>query len=627
MGVQVTGVPVTASEASPLVNQDVATFTTSVPGLGATEFNATIDWGDATPTTAAAIVADASGLFHVVGSHTYAAPGSFPVAVDVSGKGGVGATGSSSASVSGAPIFVLASPLVVTQGTSLSSATPVAAFTILNPSATVSRFTATVDWGDGTSSNGTIFTAASFPVTTPITGSGANFVVVAAHGAFANVGTLQTRVKVSELNGSSAVGAGTVQVTAGTITAGPANVADAPENTTAGGVLAQFSSTNPMAVASEFTASMDWGDGTPPTTGTVTLTISPGGTRTFNVIGTHVYADARSTTGTTFPVQVAIRDIAGAAANVTTPVRVTDVPINLAGFLNPSDDSGVSASDGITNVRAPRFFGTSEPNSTVVLFASPLGSTSPPSPIGVGVTDAAGVWNVTPLPLADGGYVITASATDASGITQASATIMPASHPLVIDTVGPTVTGVLLGRLSGQVLVAFHDERSGLDLSTLVDASNYLFTSKRLGGQSLPVNQVALFPGASPTDPVDALITLGKGAQLKGGTYTLTIRSGGIRDVAGNALDGEFYGTFPSGNGTPGGDFVATLRSIHRKVFPPVTTIGTSNPLSPVTVPGTTTAAAPTRHLTKPSAMKATPKTPVVHPKAPVSVSLRRPVR
>jgi len=42
--------------------------------------------------------------------------------------------------------------------------------------------------------------------------------------------------------------------------------------------------------------------------------------------------------------------------------------------------------------------------------------------------------------------------------------------------------------------------------------------------------------------------------------YRVTLRgsgSSGVLDLAGNALDGEFSGTFPSGNGTEGGDFVA----------------------------------------------------------------------
>jgi len=64
--------------------------------------------------------------------------------------------------------------------------------------------------------------------------------------------------------------------------------------------------------------------------------------------------------------------------------------------------------------------------------------------------------------------------------------------------------------------------------------------------------------------------------------YRITLSGTGgtsILDLAGNALDGEFAGTFPSGNGAAGGDFVATfdvagvlpnLQSIQDQVFGPL---------------------------------------------------------
>src|SRR6202035_3227099 len=51
-----------------------------------------------------------------------------------------------------------------------------------------------------------------------------------------------------------------------------------------------------------------------------------------------------------------------------------------------------------------------------------------------------------------------------------------------------------------------------------------------------------------------------------------------VQDVAGNSLDGEFYGSFPSGNGIVGGDFVAEIDAIHNKVFAPQTVVGTASP-------------------------------------------------
>ena len=71
---------------------------------------------------------------------------------------------------------------------------------------------------------------------------------------------------------------------------------------------------------------------------------------------------------------------------------------------------------------------------------------------------------------------------------------------------------------------------------------------------------------APPTEDVYRVTLVGTGATM-------------IRDLGGNALDGEFSGAFPSGNGTQGGNFVAkftvagiqpTLQSIQDNVFTPI---------------------------------------------------------
>ena len=70
---------------------------------------------------------------------------------------------------------------------------------------------------------------------------------------------------------------------------------------------------------------------------------------------------------------------------------------------------------------------------------------------------------------------------------------------------------------------------------------------------------------APPTEDVYRVTLVGTGATM-------------IRDLSGNALDGEFSGAFPSGNSTQGGNFVAkftvagiqpTLQSIQDNVFSP----------------------------------------------------------
>ena len=72
------------------------------------------------------------------------------------------------------------------------------------------------------------------------------------------------------------------------------------------------------------------------------------------------------------------------------------------------------------------------------------------------------------------------------------------------------------------------------------------------------------------------------GGDHQGRFYLFTIRDSSngdssVQDLAENHLDGVFYGSFPSGNGINGSDFVSELQAYHDKVFAPQTIIGTSS--------------------------------------------------
>ena len=255
--------------------------------------------------------------------------------------------------------------------------------------------------------------------------------------------------------------------------------------------------------------------------------------------------------------------------------------------VSPTSDSGSSNTDGITNVTHPTFFGSSEPFSTIKVIATPVGGG-----LGVliaqGTTDSSGRWNVTSfVTLAEGSYVITAGALDFNRHTTAATVVTTVTgvNTLLIDTAGPKVAFAQFDRLGGQILVTYQDNASGVNLVNISDASNYqLYKNRRLFPGTYIVTSLVPTPGASPTDPVTVPVVINNGRALRGGKYVFTIRSGGIRDVAGNALDGEFYGFFPSGNNVVGGDFVARLDAIHRLILPAQTVVGTATPVNP---PGT----------------------------------------
>lgn len=98
-------------------------------------------------------------------------------------------------------------------------------------------------------------------------------------------------------------------------------------------------------------------------------------------------------------------------------------------------------------------------------------------------------------------------------------------------------------------------------------------------GNDIVVPPVAVrVPAANPRS---AIVDLGNTAPVED-TYRVTLVGTGaatIQDLAGNALDGEFDGVFPSGDGAQGGNFVATfqlaaiqptLQSIQDNVFTPI---------------------------------------------------------
>jgi hypothetical protein len=144
---------------------------------------------------------------------------------------------------------------------------------------------------------------------------------------------------------------------------------------------------------------------------------------------------------------------------------------------------------------------------------------------------------------------------------------------VLIDTKGPRVTGTsplsgaLVSPVAGSVSVAINFNetvlRQNIDTSTIqvfragldgvfgtgddvamtVDAASIRLTP--LGGDSGPMKLEFNIIGVTASDQYRIKL-LGTGSRT-------------IIDVASNALDGEFNGTFPSGDGTPGGDFDLTF--------------------------------------------------------------------
>ena len=294
-----------------------------------------------------------------------------------------------------------------------------------------------------------------------------------------------------------------------------------------GVVVASFSDANPSATAASFTASINWGDGTPATVGTV-IANSGGGV---NLLGSHTYTTAPNGGIGAFNVTTTLTAASGASLKATTQATVSVIPLTLTGQLNSASDSGASSHDGITNVATPNFNGTSEPGAVVTLVAQPLSGGSA-FQIAQTTTNSSGFWNVNASHISDGSYAITAVASDSFGQTK-STTIMPASQPLVIDTTAPQIGTVVYNKAAGQITVVLQDSPAGFNLGSLV--SGFSFTNAAAKRAPNLVASTAPQPLANGATTETELVTIKGGKKIKTGTYTLTVPAG-IQDLAGNTF-------------------------------------------------------------------------------------------
>jgi hypothetical protein len=178
---------------APFANVVVATFTDTNPLAAASDFTSSVDWGDGThsPGTVQATL----GGFQILAGHTYSRVGRFPASVTIhhldntGAANGAAAIAASQAQVTDAALTGAPSPITAVVGVSFAG--PVASFSDPNPFAVADDFTATVTWGDGTTSAGAIGASPS------------GFLITGSH-TFASSGQIPVIVHVADSQGSTA---------------------------------------------------------------------------------------------------------------------------------------------------------------------------------------------------------------------------------------------------------------------------------------------------------------------------------------------------------------------------------------------------------------------------------------
>jgi hypothetical protein len=171
-------------------------------------------------------------------------------------------------------------------------------------------YAASIDWGDGTPASAAVLT------------SDAGGYSVSGSHTYAEEGAFVAKVTVVPSGGAAFSINASVDVSDAAITAAGVPVTAVHGNLIAGkpigpALLATFADANTGADVADFTASIDWGDSTPPTPGSISA--GPGGG--FQVTGTHTYASRGE-----YQITVIITDVGGAQATALSSASLKGRP-------------------------------------------------------------------------------------------------------------------------------------------------------------------------------------------------------------------------------------------------------------------------------------------------------------
>jgi len=286
----------------------------------------TINWGDGSavetvPAAELAAAAAPGAIGTIEAGHIYGYPGSYSVTVTAADSFAASDSGSFQVNVLDVAPTVTAGPnLHQSPGipVSLSSTFTDPAFPVGGLAET---YTATINWGDGTTGPGSVRTTPGGPGV-PTSGTITGTHTYATHGDYAATVTVfdslgpQGSATLSVLDTPPAVTAGSDQ----TVNQGSPVV-----------VAATFNDPGfeAGATAASYPATIEWGDGTS-SSGTVTVTPGgPGKSTTGTVSGSHIYADQGN-----YTVTVVVADDGGGAGQGSFTATVSDVGPTLSAIPN-----------------------------------------------------------------------------------------------------------------------------------------------------------------------------------------------------------------------------------------------------------------------------------------------------
>ena len=534
-------------------NGTVATFSSTDTAGQASDFVATINWGDGT--TTAGTIAGSNGAYTVSGNHAYAADGTQSVTVSIAddAPGTATATAGSTANILEGDLTGAGLTISATEGTSFSG--NVATFVDAGSTAVAGAFTATIDWGDGTTTAGTV------------SGSPGAFTVAGSH-TYADGGVFTPNISITETGISPAPAAtltGTANVTDTDVLAATATAIAATEGATFTGAVATFSDNNLATLSSDFIATIVWGDG-----GTSTGTVS-GANGQFTVTASHQYLDEG-----TFTAQVTVADDApgGPSATATNTATIAEGDQLLGVSQTFQATAGTSFSRAVATFRDNSTFNSASDFSAVINWGD--GTTTPGTvsgnggtftvggthtylhdgSIGVAVTfsdDVPGTANATANSTADiasAGLTVNSASVSATERTAFSGTVATFTDPATGDTSTQFTATINWGDGSSSAGTV---SGSGGSFSV---AGSHTFTEE--GGSTVTVqvtdtssSPTATFSESSTVNVLDADVLAGSGrtiSTVEGQTFNGTVAT--FTDVSATAPATDFTATINWGDGS-----------------------------------------------------------------------------
>ena len=607
-------------------------FTFEDPNTLATvsDVNATLPiggWGDDTPTAAGDLLSiqeigvdptNGDPIFAVYGSHTYTSvtPPGTPFALSVLITTVEGATTTLS-DPPGAGVTVVDAKLTSSNGTEITGiegiSTPdtapsdvgtlLGSFSSADPSATIANFTSgggsvVVNWGDGSA----LQTLDADNLTLNGSPDGVVFTINASH-TYDNVGTYAYTMTVTSAGGSQATISGSAIIADAPLTAIPTALIATSESPVYpvpqfgvpvfSGLVGSFSSTDPLLTPGSFTATIDWGDGSPNSAAT-SITQPEGPGTTFDVYGSHTYASS-GVPGYTYPITVFVTETDdNSAVTLTNAAAVAPIPIVITGSILPTSLTGKSGTVDLTNVTSPTFAGTAGPFNNITLYAVPVGTTTGTI---IGHTEAGsdGSWSITSSKLAQGQYTILASATDQFGLNATPPVAI--TTVLNIETTLPVITALSFDRFDATLTVTYQDGLAGMDIPSITNSAFYHLSATPLASnvhvpKLIEPTQIFFTPGCDTVVPDHGRGRLQSRTcvpwrQVRGGHRFRRERYRGP-GRGGQSAGWHLLRHVPDRRWAPRRNFVATIFTFHNVTLPFVPGAGYSPPPAGIDPPAGT---------------------------------------